>query len=118
MTRLIALTAALAALVVAGNAIAFPATTLTGTAVWTGDTYAVQGTFSGGLGHGTYTGTLVGGDVIPPTGTRGPGCQTVSGSITFSSKRGDFTAAVQPGSVVAISEIASHSFRNSAYGRR
>jgi hypothetical protein len=112
MTRLIAVVATIVALAAAAVAAAFPASTLTGTAVWTADTYAVQGTFAGGIGKGTYAGTLVGGDLIPTTGTCGPTCQTVTGSITFTSKRGEFTAAVQAGGVVAISEIASHSFRN------
>ena len=105
-----------AAAAVAGNN-----TTLTGTAVWTTEsspelglestTTAIQGTFSGKLGSGSYSGTLDGGSPFI-TGECGPVCENVTGTITFSSTRGDFTTAVEPGSVVALEDIASHSFRN------
>lgn len=84
---------------------------LTGTSVWSSQTYTIAGTFEGKLGYGAYTGTLNGGpDFTTPT--CGPVCEDVTGTITFSAKNGDFTAAVQPGSVVALEEIASHSFRH------
>jgi hypothetical protein len=85
--------------------------TLTGTAVWSLQTYTIGGAFEGELGRGTYTGTLTGGpDFTTPT--CGPVCEDVTGTITFSAKNGDFTAEVQTGSVVALEEIASHSFRD------
>jgi hypothetical protein len=95
-------------------------TTLTGTAVWTtqsspelgleSTTTTIHGTFSGKLGRGTYSGTFEGGSPFT-TGDCGPVCENVTGTITFSSTRGDFTTAVEPGSVVALEDIASHSFR-------
>jgi hypothetical protein len=36
----------------------------------------------------------------------------VTGGITFSTRAGDFTATVQPGGIVSMEDIASHSFRN------
>ena len=39
-------------------------------------------------------------------------CEPVTGSITFTSKRGSFTGVVEPGSVVALVDIASNSWRN------
>ena len=95
-------------------------TTLTGTAVWTtqsspelgleSTTTTIHGSFSGKLGRGTYSGTLEGGSPFT-TGDCGPFCENVTGTITFSSTRGNFTTAVEPGSVVALEDIASHSFR-------
>ena len=36
----------------------------------------------------------------------------MTGGITFSTRSGDFTATVQPGGIVSMEDIASHSFRN------
>jgi hypothetical protein len=91
--------------------------TLTGTSQWSTDpatfatTTTIQGTFDGRLGRGTYAGTLSGG---PPFSTFdcGPTCESVTGTITFSAKRGDFTAIVQSDSVVRLEDIASHSWRS------
>ena len=85
--------------------------TLTGTAEWSEASTHVHGTFAGRLGRGRYDGTLDGG---PPftSGDCGPVCEPVSGSITFTTKRGSFTGVVEPGSVVALVDIASNSWRN------
>jgi hypothetical protein len=107
--------------VAASGAVASSDTTLTGTSEWTAEsppevglvstTTTIHGTFTGKLGKGSYSGTLAGGSPVPPIGNCGPICENVTGTITFSSKRGDFTATVEPGSFVAISDIASHTFR-------
>ena len=120
MRRLSAVTAAAAALLVATTAVAGSGTTMTGTAVWTSQgtpetglqstSTAIEGTFKGPAGKGTYVGTLDGGAPFT-TASCGPLCEAVTGSITFSTRHGDFTAAVQPGSVVALEDIASHSWR-------
>ena len=86
-------------------------TTLTGTAEWSDFTTHVHGTFAGTLGKGTYDGTLDGGDPFT-SGDCGPVCEPVTGSITFTGKRGSFTGVVQPGSDVALVDIASNSWRN------
>jgi hypothetical protein len=109
---------ALVAVVVAGAAFAGTtirskdkSATLTGTAVWSLQTYTIAGAFEGELGRGTYTGTLTGGpDFTTPT--CGPVCEDVTGTITFSAKNGDFTAEVQTGSFVALEDIRSHSVRD------
>jgi hypothetical protein len=95
-------------------------TTLTGTAVWSSQsdpdvglqatTTTIQGTFDGRLGRGTYTGTLSGGAPYT-TFDCGPICEPVTGTITFSAARGDFTAAVQPDSAVRLEDTGSHSSR-------
>ena len=90
--------------------------TLTGTAQWSTDlvtattTTTIQGTFDGRLGRGTYVGTLNGGTPYT-TFDCGPVCEPVTGTITFSARRGDFTAAVQSSSVVRLEDTASHSWR-------
>jgi hypothetical protein len=91
----------------APGAIASSGTTLTGTAEWTdvglSTTTTIHGTFTGKMGNGTYSGTLAGGPpVVPNTDFCGPVCENVTGTITFSSKRGDLTATVEPGSVVGL----------------
>src|SRR5581483_1916186 len=85
-------------------------TTLAGAAEWSAQTTTIHGSFTGKLAGGTYAGTLQGGDPCTNSGG-GPVCEPVTGTITFASGRGDFTGAGQPGSVVAVEEIASHSFR-------
>ena len=85
--------------------------TLTGTAEWSDASTHVYGTFSGTVGKGHYDGTLEGGAPFT-SGDCGPVCEPVSGSITFTTKRGNFTGVVQPGSVVALVDIASNSSRN------
>jgi hypothetical protein len=99
-----------AALAAATTVAAATSTTLRGTSEWSDQATAIHGTFAGSLGRGTYSGTL---SHVPTetTDTCGPVCATVTGTITFSGKRGDFTAEVEPGSVVALEDIASHSFR-------
>jgi hypothetical protein len=118
MKRLVVIALGVATFLVSSVAVAGSTTTLNGTAEWSGPTLAdpsttthVHGTFDGPLGKGTYEGTLVGSPTAT-TGSCGPVCQSVTGSITFSGHRGSFTGVVQPGSVVGLEDIASHSFRN------
>jgi hypothetical protein len=84
---------------------------LTGTAEWSDASTHIDGTFDGTLGKGTYDGTLDGGAQFT-SGDCGPVCEPVTGSITFTSNRGSFTGVVDPGSVVALVDIASNSWRN------
>lgn len=84
---------------------------LTGTAEWADASTHVHGTFEGTVGKGSYDGTLDGGAQFT-TGDCGPVCEPVSGSIAFTTKRGTFTGVVDPGSVVALEDIASNSWRN------
>ena len=84
---------------------------LTGTAEWSDASTHVHGTFSGVFGKGSYDGTLDGGASFT-SGDCGPVCEPVSGSIAFTGKRGSFTGIVEPGSVVALEDIASNSWRN------
>ena len=78
-------------------------TALAGTAEWSYTATTVLGTFKGPLGTGTYAGTLNLGDSFyygDGVCLNAPYCQVVTGgTIAFSSKRGDFTAAVEPGSL-------------------
>ena len=111
MKRLVVIGVALLALSSAAAAGAERAATLTGTAEWSDFSTHVHGTFDGNLGKGTYDGTLDGGTPFT-SGDCGPVCEPVTGSITFSGNRGSFTAVAQPGSVVALQDIASHSWRN------
>ena len=117
MRRLLVTAFALVTFLVPAVAVAGTATSLTGTAEWSGPTFdspvtitVIHGTFQGPLGSGTYEGTLVG-TPAPTTGSCGPVCQSVTGSITFSGNRGSFTGVVQPGSLVGLEDIASHSWR-------
>jgi hypothetical protein len=91
---------------------------LTGTSTWLpNEVYAIGGTFNGEgrLGNGTYSGTLTGGPpTFPGPEGCGPVCEDVTGTITFSAKKGDLTVSAQPGSELALEEIASHSFRDFA----
>jgi hypothetical protein len=91
---------------------------LTGTSTWLpNEVYAIGGTFNGEgqLGDGTYSGTLTGGPpTFPGPGGCGPVCEDVTGTITFSAKKGDLTVSAQPGTELALEEIASHSFRDFA----
>jgi hypothetical protein len=110
--RLIVIAMAIATLSIGAVAVAAPATTLTGTSEWSGDTLsepaavtAIHGTFDGALGKGTYEGTLTGGSSFTSPDCAAPVCQPVTGAITFSGRRGSFTGIVQPGSVVAILAI-------------
>ena len=106
---LVALAAAAAA--AAGHAASKDdAAALTGSSDWTSG-YAISGRFAGSFGRGTYSGTLTAGDPFT-TPTCGPLCAAVTGSITFSTRSGDITAAVQPGGIVSMDDIPSHSFRN------
>ena len=84
---------------------------LTGSSTWS-PSYTVSGRFDGSLGHGTYAGTLTSGSSVFATPGCGPVCAVVTGSITFSTRDGRFSAVVQPGSVVSTEEIASRSFRD------
>lgn len=124
LTLIVAAVAVLAALVTgvaaAGTTTASKDKTavLTGTSTWLpSEVYTIGGTYNGEgqLGSGTYSGTLTGG---PPTDPRpdgcGPVCEDVTGTITFSAKKGDLTVSAQPGSELALEEIASHSFRDFA----
>ena len=109
--RLVLIGVALLALASSAAAGTDRAATLTGTAEWTDLSTHVHGTFAGKAGKGTYDGTLDGGTSFT-SGDCGPVCEPVTGSITFSAKRGSFTGVVQPGSVVALVDIASNSWRN------
>jgi hypothetical protein len=106
---------AIAACVAAGAALAAGprerATALTGSSQWTSG-YAIAGTFDGGLGRGTYSGTMTAAGPTFTSSTCGPVCAPLAGSITFSGRVGTLTASVQPGSVVSMEDIASHSFRD------
>ena len=118
MKRLVVIGFALVALLVPAAAVAAAGTgtALTGTAEWSGGTVGVptttivRGTFGGKLGKGTYEGTLTGGAAFTTTEC-GPVCEPITGTITFTANRGTFTGIVQPGSVVARQDIASHSWR-------
>ena len=112
---------------ISGVAVAGTATTLTGTSEWSSvqvpgmDAFyginEIQGSVAGKLGRGSYSGRLT---IDPTQGTpaacetrdpaRGP-CFYVSGTITFSTNRGDFTAVVQPASFAETLDIASTSVR-------
>jgi hypothetical protein len=83
---------------------------LTGTSQWTPG-YVLSGTFDGGFGRGTYSGALAAGASFTSS-TCGPVCAGLTGSMTFSTRTGSFTGTVQPGSVVSMEDIASHSFRD------
>jgi hypothetical protein len=109
--RLLVTTVALLALSGSAASAATRNATLTGTAEWSDVSTHVHGTFAGTLGKGSYDGTLDGGTQFT-TGDCGPVCEPVSGSITFASKRGSFTAVAEPSSVVALVDIASNSWRN------
>jgi hypothetical protein len=111
MRRLLVTTVALLALSGSVASAANRSVALTGTAEWGDASTHVHGTFSGALGKGSYDGTLAGGAQFT-TGDCGPVCEPVSGSITFTSKRGSFTGVVEPSSVVALVDIASNSWRN------
>ena len=82
---------AIAACVVAGAALAAGprerATALTGSSQWTSG-YAIAGTFDGGLGRGTYSGTMTAAGPTFTSSTCGPVCAPLAGSITFSGRVG------------------------------
>ena len=92
--------------------------TLSGTAEWslsfeggflTIPTITPHGTFAGKLGKGTYAGALTVGDSIAQSFCfYGPDCRSVTGAITFTSRRGSFTGVVQPGSSRSWFSIASN----------
>ena len=117
-----AATAAATAVALAGVADASPLRTaahakdkeaaLTGTAVWTDTDFTVSGRFDGKLGRGTYTGTLTADSNRFSTPDCGPVCAEVTGTITFRGNGGRFTAEVQPGGLVRLEDIPSHSFRD------
>jgi hypothetical protein len=100
-------------------AVAGATTTLSGTAEWTGPAFpdletstVVHGTFDGKLGKGTYEGTLIGWpSFITTPCDLAPFCEPVAGTITFWGHRGSFTGLVQPGALVGLQDIASHSWR-------
>ena len=87
---------------------------LTGSSTWSTApvAYTLSGRLDGNLGRGTYTGTLTPGSTVFTTPTCGPVCADVTGSLTVSTPGGRFTAVVQPGGVVSMEDIASHSFRD------
>ena len=111
MRRLLVTGVVLLALSVSGASAADRSASLAGTAEWSEASTHVHGTFAGAFGKGSYDGTLDGGPQFT-TGDCGPVCEPVSGSITFTTKRGSFTGVVEPGSVVALVDIASNSWRN------
>lgn len=111
MRRLLVTGVVLLALSGSAASAATPSATLTGTAEWSDFSTHVHGTFAGTLGRGSYDGTLDGGTPFT-SGDCGPVCEPVSGSMTFTGKRGSFTGIVEPESVVALVDIASNSWRN------
>jgi hypothetical protein len=111
MRRLIVTAVALLVLSASAASAADRSATVTGTAEWSDASTHVHGTFSGTVGKGSYDGTLDGGAQFTSSDC-GPVCEPVSGSIAFTTKRGSFTGIVQPGSVVALVDIASNSWRN------
>ena len=111
MRRLLVTGVVLLALSASAASAADRSATVTGTAEWSDASTHVHGTFSGTVGKGSYDGTLDGGAQFT-SGDCGPVCEPVSGSIAFTTKRGSFTGVVQPGSVVALVDIASNSWRN------
>jgi len=111
MRRLLVTAVALLVLSASAASAASRNATLTGTAEWSDTSTHVHGTFSGTLGKGSYDATLDGGAQFT-SGDCGPVCEPISGSIAFTTKRGSFTGVVQPGSVVALVDIASNSWRN------
>jgi hypothetical protein len=111
MRRLLVTTVALLALSTSAAAGAVRNGILAGTAEWSDASTHVHGTFAGTIGKGTYDGTLDGGAQFT-SGDCGPVCEPITGSITFTTKRGSFTGVAEPGSVVALVDIASDSWRN------
>jgi hypothetical protein len=111
MRRLLVTGVVLLALSASAASAADRSAALTGTAEWSDASTHVHGTFAGTFGKGSYDGTLDGGAPFT-TGDCGPVCEPVSGSITFTGKRGSFTGIVEPSSVVALVDIASNSWRN------
>ena len=111
MRRLLVTTVALLALSGSAASAANRSAALTGTAEWSDASTHVHGTFAGTFGEGSYDGTLDSGAPFT-SGDCGPVCEPVTGSITFTGKRGSFTAIAEPGSVVALVDIASNSWRN------
>jgi hypothetical protein len=111
MRRLLVTGVVLLALSGSATSAAARSATLTGTAEWSEASTHVHGTFAGAFGKGSYDGTLDGGAQFT-SGDCGPVCEPVTGSITFTAKRGSFTAIAEPGSVVALVDIASNSWRN------
>jgi hypothetical protein len=117
--RLVVIGLAVVTFLSSAVAVAGATTTLTGTSEWTGPAFpdletstVVHGTFDGMLGKGTYEGTLLGGpSFITPPCDLAPFCEPVTGTITFSGHRGSFAGIVQPGSLVGLQDIASHSWR-------
>ena len=111
MRRLLVTTVALLVVSSGSAAGAVRNATLAGTAEWSDASTHVHGTFAGTRGRGTYDGTLDGGAQFT-SGDCGPVCEPITGSITFTTRRGSFTAVAEPESVVALVDIASDSWRN------
>jgi hypothetical protein len=111
MRRLLVTGVVLFVLPASGASAADRSAPLTGAAEWSDASTHVHGTFAGTFGKGSYDGTLDGGTQFT-SGDCGPVCEPVSGSITFTGRRGRFTGIVEPGSVVALVDIASNSWRN------
>jgi hypothetical protein len=111
MRRLLVTGVVLLALSVSTASAAVRSASLTGTAEWSDASTHVHGTFAGTIGKGSYDGTLDGGAPFT-TGDCGPVCEPIRGSIAFTTKRGSFTGVVEAGSVVALVDIASNSWRN------
>ena len=107
LTSIVAAVAVVAALVAgvaeAGTTTASKDKTavLTGTSTWLpNEVYAIGGTFNGEgqLGNGTYSGTLTGGPPsFPGPAGCGPVCEDVTGTITFSAKKGDLICPLSRG---------------------
>jgi hypothetical protein len=102
----------LATLLVASTGATAPAQTvdwrLSGTATWSGpgvlaQSFAIHGTVEG---FGTYSGTLTAGTYFTSS-TCGPECAPVTGTILFSSHKGDLTTTVDPQGLVTVTTIGS-----------
>ena len=82
---------------------------MSGTAEWSSEplveTFKIHGVLSGGAG-GTYSGTLHAGPYSGPTGTCGPICAPVTGTIDFSTRAGSFSTSAT--GEVSEEDTASH----------
>jgi hypothetical protein len=82
--------------------------TLNGTAVWSGsgflaESFAIHGKVQG---LGSYRGTLEAGPYFT-TETCGPSCASVTGTITFVTRRGTLSTRVDPDGLVTVISIGS-----------
>jgi hypothetical protein len=114
LTLTVALTWLVSAAAGTAAAATFPVNAqLSGTAVWSAQdalsfvhTFSISGTVDGLGGGGTYSGTLDAG-TYSTSASCGPACADVTGTIDFVTRRGSFTATVQPAGLVVWFSIGS-----------